>query len=678
MPSSTVCWGIEVGAYAVKALKLEADGESVKVLDFAVIPHKKPLSTPGTDPNDTVRITLGELVSQYDIGGGSATIAMSVPGHSAFARFAKLPPVDPKKVPDIVKFEAVQQIPFPLEQVEWDYQTFRSDDSPDIEVGIFAITRERIMERLTLYEDVDIVPDCVTLSPVAAFNALAYDMAFTEKTPGTIILDIGTTSTDLVIAEAGRVWIRTFPIGGHHFTEALVNAFQLSYPKAEKLKKEAESSKHARHIFQAMRPIFGDLAQDVQRSIGYYQTLHKDAKLERLIGLGSTFRLPGLRKYLKQQVGLDVFRLEQFKRLSIDGPRAGELQASTLNMATAYGLALQGLEMSTLEANLMPTLVVREAMWKRKAKWFGVAAGVAVAAALTMQVRPFLDSQAVASEPPPPLIRETIQEAQRYKSAAGELTSSAIENAAAASVLGLLQSREVFAHIVSDVGQMLSAARAPGAAEAGPVFAVKSLRTRIGSGQQDPQPGGWGMEPQGDARERISITLTVVTDLPDPQRLVYSTFDEWLRRNAKRPGVPYEIVIEGRPSRFVSATEGGGAIASAPGASGPVWSGTPGGDGAVQPGAGGRMRGGPQPGGDAGEVGRHPPGVTFIGPGGQTAGPGGAGTPDLEAGQAQTRVQQLAPLEHVPQYEPTARVSTFVVTWDAVLLPRQGEEGGGI
>jgi Tfp pilus assembly PilM family ATPase len=60
---------------------------------------------------------------------------MSVPGHAAFARFAKLPPVEPKKVPDIVKFEAVQQIPFPIEQVEWDYQTFVAEDSPEVEVA---------------------------------------------------------------------------------------------------------------------------------------------------------------------------------------------------------------------------------------------------------------------------------------------------------------------------------------------------------------------------------------------------------------------------------------------------------------------------------------------------------------------------------------------------------------
>ena len=34
----------------------------------------------------------------------------------------------------------MQQIPFSLDDVEWDYQTFVSPESPDVEVGIFAIT----------------------------------------------------------------------------------------------------------------------------------------------------------------------------------------------------------------------------------------------------------------------------------------------------------------------------------------------------------------------------------------------------------------------------------------------------------------------------------------------------------------------------------------------------------
>ncbi len=49
-------------------------------------------------------------------------VAISVPGQSGLARFIKLPPVESKKIPDIVKYEARQQIPFSLDDVVWDYQ----------------------------------------------------------------------------------------------------------------------------------------------------------------------------------------------------------------------------------------------------------------------------------------------------------------------------------------------------------------------------------------------------------------------------------------------------------------------------------------------------------------------------------------------------------------------------
>jgi type IV pilus assembly protein PilM len=70
------------------------------------------------------------------------------------------------------------------------------------------------------------------------------------------------------------VWVRTFPIGGHQFTDALVTSFKLSYQQGRALKREAEQTKHARHVFQAMRPVFTDLVQEIQRSIGFYQSVH--------------------------------------------------------------------------------------------------------------------------------------------------------------------------------------------------------------------------------------------------------------------------------------------------------------------------------------------------------------------------------------------------------------------
>lgn len=695
--ASNVCWGIEVGAGGIKALKLEAGADGPRVLDFAVIQHKKVLSTPGLDQNDAIRVALGELVAQYDLG--KASIVMSVPGHQAFARFAKLPPVPPKQVPDIVKYEAVQQIPFPIDQVEWDYQTFKSDDSPDIEVGIFAITRERVMEKLTLYEDVDIVPDVITLSPAGLYNALAYDLEFSDQTPGTILLDIGTTSTDLVIADGARVWIRTFPIGGHHFTEALVNAFQLTYPKAEKLKREAESSKHARHVFQAMRPVFSDLAQDVQRSIGYYQSLHREAKLVRLIGVGSTFRLPGLRKFLKQQLQLDVYRLEQFKRISMEGPRAGEFQAETLNLATAYGLALQGLDMAALEANLMPKAVSRGAMWKRKIKWFGAAAGVAAAAGAVMFYRPFQDSVEVANNPVPREVSAVISQVGQLKSEAAEVTGAASADPQVEQLLGLLDKRDVVPHLLNDLSLMVADAQAKadrlpppavGPKPTGPALTLKGLKADfvpLGEGETPAAGAADGSTPPIGPKFQVEATFT--TTQPDAQKFIISSVETWLRQNARRAGSPFEFVVASNPwtitgvqevaeSGELRAATGGGAPSPAPMIVG-------GGRGGGAPATGGGRAG---RGGVSGDLpnellplGGTPPGVVGGDAGGAPSWSGGQGVGRAgEPGGAAPGLEdlrRLAPLPPEPALPAGTRVTTFTVRWEAVLAPKPVAEQNG-
>jgi type IV pilus assembly protein PilM len=575
MASSNICWGIEMGFGAIKAIKLEADGADLKVLDFAVINHPKVLSTPELDQTDAMRVALGTLVNQHDLS--NARIAVSLPGHQSFARFAKLPPVEPKKVPDIVKFEAVQQIPFPLEEVEWDYQTFVSPDSPDVEVGIFAVTRQRIMDQLSMLHDVGLTPDLVTLSPIAAYNSLAVDLGFTNETPGTIVLDIGTVATDLIIAEAGRVWVRTFPIGGHQFTEALVSAFKLSYSKAEKLKREAEQSKHARHVFQAMRPVFSDIVQEIQRSIGFYQSVHADADLKRLVGLGSTFRLPGLRKYLKQQLQLDVYRLEQFKKLSIDGPRAGEFQAASFNLATAYGCVLQAFNNAPMAANLMPVPVIKSAMWKKKVPYFAAAAGLAAATAGAMFIRPLMDSTAFTGATKPAVLQSVANEASRLSADAetAGVTDSAQADLRGSEIVGLLNSRELYAQILEDTSRLMSmvdtSARA--SAETDPRLALAildketmrlvSLSTdykassdialstpntgRSRAGRNDPvDTKSSSMDPvlaTFAAKRHIEIQAQFEVPLADVEVFMLDHVDPVLREKLDRDDTPYTVMV---------------------------------------------------------------------------------------------------------------------------------------
>jgi type IV pilus assembly protein PilM len=698
-----MCWGLEIGAASIKAIKLEAVDETrVKVLDFGVVQHPKVLSTPGVDANDVLRVSLGQLMSQFDFS--KAGLAVSVPGQAAFARFTKLPPVEPKKVPDIVRFEAIQQIPFPLEEVEWDYQTFVSPDSPDVSVGIFAIRKDNVRDRLTLLNEVGLTPDVLTLSPLAVYNAIAYDLTLDDKAPGTIIVDVGTTSTDIVIAEPGRMWVRTFALGGHQFTDALVQQFQLTYPKAEKLKREAEDTKHARQVFQAMRPVFTDLATEVQRSIGYYQALHKDSKLVRLVGVGSTFRLPGLRKYLKQQLGLEVYRVEEFKKLAAPGstaasdakPAAPGEQAidrnaafhdSSLNLVTAYGLALQGLGMNACGGNLMPLSVVRESMWRDKAKFFAAAAGIAVAAGAAFFARPIYNYLQIKNNVPPAIIDQTVRAAEALKAEANAagVTGGTPANYSAANILDLLKHRGVFAHLVNDVGTMfekgdarLAQMGAPSGGEVKPpAFALVSFTTEYiaptaaaDPNQATPPPSGDASEAPPDFRSMptLKCVLTVTTDAPEARRFAEDTLVKWLRENKERPGVPYLLSVnvpgfELTELAQASAPAAPTAPSVVPGIRPPAVGGSPG-RGPVMTGDGPRL--GPRV--------QDPrmPALPGVGPG---VGPGGAPGSGPVSGEVIVNTQELDQLAPLPPDARAARRNQIKLTFFAG-VPAPKKEGG--
>ena len=364
-------WGIDIGQCALKALKLvETDG-GFRVEAFEVVEHSNVLSQPDVDVSLVVRNTLDEFLRRVDLS--ESKISVSVLGQSGFTRFVKLPPVEKSKIPDIVRFEAEQQIPFPIEEVTWRYQTFQDADSPEVEAGIFAMKQVDVAEMLAYFVGVGLDVDIVQMAPLALYNFMAFDGQITAD-GATMLADVGADKTHLVVADGPKIWTRTIQIGGNNFTEALVKSFKLSFTKAERLKRTAAASKYARQIFQVMRPVFADLVQEIQRSIGYYTSLNRDSRFERLLGMGNGFRLPGMQKYLEQNLNMSVVRLEEFGRLSSESPNFKEY---VLSLGVAYGLAIQGMDQAVVRINLLPEAISRKRQWGRKRPWF-VAAAAAV------------------------------------------------------------------------------------------------------------------------------------------------------------------------------------------------------------------------------------------------------------------------------------------------------------
>ena len=394
MARSQNVWGIDIGKCGLKALLCSRSADTGKLVAeaFDYIEYPMLLTQPEADPAELVRDAVEEFLSRNEVAGNR--VAVSVPGQAGLSKFIKLPPVEAAKIPDIVTYEARQQIPFPLDQVVWSWQRLEGgiEESGfviDAEVALFAMKRDQVDKALEPFRQADIDVDILQLSPVALANLLMADRLppaaeiDPESPPPSIVLaSMGVDSTDLIITNGLRIWQRTMPIGGNNFTRALVQGLRLTFPKAENLKRNAARADDPKKVFQNLRPVFNDFASEMQRSLNYFTGQDATAKIGSVILVGNAAKLRGLSDFLSKQLQLEVHRLHEY--LNLEGQvvmKAPAFKENHLAFATTYGLVLQGLGLASLRTNLLPPEVTRDRLIESKKPWAVVAMlGLLVAA----------------------------------------------------------------------------------------------------------------------------------------------------------------------------------------------------------------------------------------------------------------------------------------------------------
>jgi hypothetical protein len=263
----------------------------------------------------------------------------------------------------------------------------------------------------------------------------------------------------------------------------------------------------------------------------------------------------------------------------VDGPEASDFQSKALQFATAYGLALQGLGLASIDANLVPTSVVRANVWRRKTPWVATAAVVALIAGGASFLRPMMDAQAVEAAQDSPEMRN-VEAAKRQ----GRIQKDAWEEVAARGAIGyraenvrrLLDRREIHQKLLDDVRAILtSGGAAPDASVEGSPdewrgLSLHSMTTRyLTPSGESPEalwatPTGERATPEtargdsaataaregrgdrgGGARGGGAGTLLVTLELDatnsGQRAFIDATALQWLRENAERPDSPYTI-----------------------------------------------------------------------------------------------------------------------------------------
>ena len=183
-----------------------------------------------------------------------------------------------------------------------------------------------------------------------------------------------------MITNGYRVWQRSIPIGGNHFTKALTKELKLTFAKAEHLKRNAMKAENPKAVFQAMRPVFSDLVAEIQRSLGFFTSNNRNAKLGDMVALGNPMKLPGLQRFLSQNLDQEVKLIDSFNNLVGGTATAGpQFKENQLTFGVAYGLCVQALDAGQLRTNLLPDEIVTTRLVRAKKPWAVAAAALLLA-----------------------------------------------------------------------------------------------------------------------------------------------------------------------------------------------------------------------------------------------------------------------------------------------------------
>ena len=356
-------------------------GGSVQLSEFTVAPVDYTPDMTNDDRNRLVAETVVGMMNERRVK--SKTIALSLSGQSVFTRFVRLPAVDESKVAQIIKYEAQQQVPFPIDEVEWDYQIIGTGAEEEIDVVLVAMKKELLMGLINALKKVGIEVSAITVSPIALYNCTIFNEELYSG--ATALIDFGAKTTSLIICDGDSLWSRNIPIGGENVTQAVAKELNIAPEEAEKLKRESYveaggsvpsgADEGQVRAAKTITGVFQRIISEVRRSIGFYRAQSKGSAITRVLISGGGIMLGNLREYLEGSLKVPVEPLFPIRKLSVsDSVDRGELNAQRHVLGDVIGLGLRMLEKVRLSVNLIPKIIAYQKELAKKKVFFAGAA----------------------------------------------------------------------------------------------------------------------------------------------------------------------------------------------------------------------------------------------------------------------------------------------------------------
>lgn len=352
-----------------------------------------------------LQIAVQEMVSALKIKAGRVNYA--IPAQSVFTRFVKLPSVDPDKVDQIIAFEAQQNVPFPIEEVVWDYQLVGGAQSDKIEVVLVAIKSDLLEDLSNSVEGAGLSTNVVDVGPMALYNCFRYN--YSDVSGCSLLIDIGARTTNLIFVEPNKVFTRSIPIGGTTITAAIAKEFNEPFGASEERKRQigfvSLGSAYAEppdpdqaRVSKMIRNTMTRLHSEITRSISFYRSQQGGSPPQRIYLCGGSAGMPYMREFFNEKIQQPVEFFNPLRNVAVGkNVSLEEAGRGAHVLGELVGLALRSVTNCPMELSLRPVSVERSQKLAKK-RPFLVLAGVCLLLCLAGWWLYYLRAAAVESQ----------------------------------------------------------------------------------------------------------------------------------------------------------------------------------------------------------------------------------------------------------------------------------------
>jgi type IV pilus assembly protein PilM len=345
-------------------------GKKPGTIDLHALESREFMADPAADATRASQavLLLGEMVAALKVKKES--VRVTLPAQATFSRMVKVPAMGGTDLSETISHEAKQNIPYPLEEVVWDYRTVFETAEHDPEVLIVAAKTEILEEWTSVVQGAGLNPASIELSNIALLNAFRYN--YGEPEGCSLLLDLGARTTNLIFLEPGKFFIRTISSGGSTLTSAVAKEFGENFFLAESRKVSSGFVAQGANFADPEDPAVAKLSKilrnaatrihaEIARSISFYRSQQGGAAPQRVYLCGGGASVPLMMEFWQEKLGIPA---EYFNPLRCVGLTPGAKKLSPppnpANLGEHVGLALQSFLTTPVSINILPPAVQKK------------------------------------------------------------------------------------------------------------------------------------------------------------------------------------------------------------------------------------------------------------------------------------------------------------------------------